>query len=86
MFDELRYVFAAIAQRRQIDRYHRNTIKKVFAKSSVGDHLFEIPIGGGDDACVDRQLFMCTYRADPAFLQHAEQLDLHRGRHLTDLI
>ena len=46
----------------------------------------EVAVGRGDDAHVDRAARVLADAADLALLQHAQQLDLHRRRHLADLV
>ncbi len=59
---------------------------KILAKHSFGDALFQIAIGGGDDADIglSRDVF-----AEPlvfALLQQAQQLGLNFHRQIADLI
>ena len=46
----------------------------------------EIAVGGGDDAHVDLARALAADAAELARLQDAQQLALHAGRHLADLV
>src|SRR5207247_1055478 len=48
--------------------------------------LFEIAVGGGDDADVDMDALLATDAHELALLDHAQQLRLERGGELADLI
>jgi len=50
--DEERDVFAAFAQRRNLNRKNVEAIVEVAAKFAVGDEAREVAVGGGDDADV----------------------------------
>ena len=52
-FDEQRYIFFAIAQRRNEKRDDVEAIEEVFAEVAAADFLFEVFVGGGDDTRVD---------------------------------
>jgi hypothetical protein len=51
--DQQRNVFLAVAQRRHEERDHVEAVEEVFAEVAAGDLLFEVLVGGGDDAHVD---------------------------------
>ena len=48
--------------------------------------MLQITVRGRDDAHVDRDRPAVTHPFDDALLQHAQQLDLHHGRHIADLV
>ncbi len=50
---EERDVFLAIAQRRDVEGDDVEAVEEVFAEVAAGDLLFEVLVGGGDDAGVD---------------------------------
>ena len=79
-------VLAAIAQRRQRDRDHVDPVEEILAEPPFGDEPGEILIGGGDHPDVGLQLLEAADAAEAPLLQHAEQLHLHHGAHLADLI
>ena len=79
-------VFAPLAQRRQMNPEHRDTIVQVFAKPAVGDRTLEVAVGGGNETDVGLER---RRAADPLvlpFLQHAKELGLHGRRQLADLV
>ena len=45
-------VLAALAQRRHEDFHHVQPVEQVLAKSARFDFLFEVAVGGGEDAGV----------------------------------
>ena len=48
-----RNIFAAFAQRRQMDGNHAEAVIEVLAEPAFGNFLVEILVGGGDHANVD---------------------------------
>src|ERR1700676_1975255 len=83
---EQRNVFAAFAQRRQLDWDDAEAIVKILAETAFGNFLFEIFVGGGDDPDIDVNLFVAAEGADLSFLQDAIELDLHGQAHVADFV
>ncbi len=79
-------VFASLAQRRQVQGDDIEAVIQVVAKLAEGDGGVEIAVGGGDDAHVHIHRLRRAQRAHLALLQHAQQLDLQRQRHIADLV
>src|SRR5581483_4111746 len=79
-------VFFAVAQRRDFDGDDAQAIVKVFAEAAFGDELFQVFVGGGDDADVHRNFFRAADGAHGALLERAQQLDLHGDAHLADFV
>ena len=50
------------------------------------DRAFDVDVGGRDDADVGADGPARADRPDLALLQHAQQLDLQRRRHLADFV
>ena len=75
-----------LAERRQPEREHVQPVEEIFAQLALLHGLDRIDVGGGDDAHVHRLLVPAAETAEPALLQHAQQLDLRRRRHLADLV
>ena len=84
--DQLRNLFTALAQRRHVDLDHLQSIVEVFAERALPHHLFEIAIGGGDDAHVDFDGAIAAEFRELAVLQHVQDLGLERLRHLADFV
>jgi hypothetical protein len=59
---------------------------EVFAEAALIDLLFEIAVGGGDDAQVDFAFAVLADATNGSFLQNAQQFGLKGERHLADLI
>ena len=76
----------AFAQRRHFDRKHVQAIKQVFAELALGDQFFQAPVGGGNYPHVGLDRLVATDLFVTAFLQHAQQLDLHGQGHIADFI
>ena len=83
---EQRDVLDALAERRQPDRDDVDPVEQVFPERALGDHLRQVPVGGGDHADVRLDLLGAAEAPVLPFLQHAEQLDLHELAHLADLV
>src|SRR5205085_5297901 len=86
MVYQVRDVLGSITQRRQADRNDGDPVVEVLAKRSVVRHLLEVAVCRRDHTRVDRHFIMSTYRTNTSLLQNAKQLDLHRRRHLADLV
>src|SRR5579872_2781199 len=85
VIDQQRDVLASRAERRRRDRDDVEPVVEVLAEPS-GRHLgHQIAIGGGDDPHVGLR-GVPTDRLVLAFLQDAEELHLHGGRELADLV
>ena len=67
-------------------REHVQPVVQVLAQLALLHRLERVDVGRGDDAHVDRLLVAAAEAAERALLQHAQQLDLRRRRHLGDLV
>ena len=65
---------------------HRQAVVKIFPKLALGDQRAEIPIGGGDDAHVNRSGDGRTDALDLIILQYAQKFSLRRQRQFANLI
>ena len=84
--DECRDVFAALAERGELNDGGIQTEEEILAEGFVFDHLLKITVGGADDADVDGDLFLSSDTADGFFLQHAEEFDLRLPGEVADFI
>jgi hypothetical protein len=73
-----RYVFAALAQRRDYDAVYVQAVKQVLAELAFAHHLFQVAVGGGHDAHVHLAHLVAADRRELALLQHPQQLGLER--------
>ena len=55
MTRENQHIVASLPQRRNLNRKDRQTKVQVFAKLTLGNALFQIAVGRGDDAGIDVQ-------------------------------
>ena len=79
-------VVRALAQRRQVDLHHGETIVEILAQLAVGDRLLEVLVRRGDDADVDVDLLLAAEPANLPRLERAQQLHLDVRRHLGHLV
>ena len=86
VFDQQRYVFAALAQGRHVDVQDVQPEIKVLAKITGIDHSLEVAVGGGNQADIDLDRFVAPDAFESAGLEHAQQLHLHSGVDFTDLV
>ena len=79
-------ILEPIAQGRQIDPHHVEAVEQVFAELALLNHRFQRPIGGGDQPHVDIDRVALPHVLDAPFLEHPQQFDLHRHRHIADFV
>src|ERR1700730_6321834 len=76
MREERGNIFAAIAQRRQLQVNDIQAVIKIFAEAAFADQGEEFHVGSGDDAYVDLDLLGATEAHEFALLNYAEELGL----------
>ena len=76
VIDERRDLLAPLAQRRQLQADDVEAVEEVLAEAALGDELFEVGVGGGDDAHVDLDRLRLAERVDLVRLEEAQQLGL----------
>ncbi len=86
MLDEQRQILGALAQRRKMQRDHVQPIVEVRSKGSLAHRLFQVAIGGGDDADVDVDALLAADAHELALLDDAQELGLKRRRQLAHLV
>src|SRR5689334_7772834 len=86
MFDEGRDVFAALTQRRQAYGKNKDPMKEILTKLARPNQGLEVMMGCDDDANVHRDRLISADSLDFAFLEDAQQLGLHRQRHVADFV
>src|SRR5215207_5628233 len=77
---------AALAQRREGEGQHLESVVQIGAEASLLHALRERLVGGGDDPRVAPQLGGAAEPAEGPRLEHLEQLWLHLGDDLADLV
>src|SRR5882762_4270997 len=75
-----------VAQRRHEDGEHVESVVEILAELPLGDGLFEIPVGGADQADVDLHRLRPAQALELLFLQDAEQLHLRGQVQLAHLV
>ncbi len=86
MADQKRYILAALAQRRDVDRNHVEPVIEVFAEAARFGFLQQVAIAGGDDPGIDADGLRIADALELVLLQHAEQFDLQLGRGRVDFV
>ena len=86
MLGEQRNVFAAGAQRRQVDGDDVEAVEKIFAEAAIAHGLAQIDVGGGEDAHIHLNLLNAAEVHEAAVLQHAQNLGLRVHAHGGDLV
>src|SRR6266481_3642824 len=81
-----RYILAALTQAGHANGNDVQAIVEVLAKRALGDLPVEIAVGGGDDAHVHRNFAGAAHRTHGAFLEYAQQFDLHGHGHFADFV
>src|SRR5690606_28076433 len=79
-------VFATLAQWRDIQVEHVEAIEQVLAKGAGADQLFQVAVGGAEDAYVDPDLALATDPPEAALAEKVHQLGLQVRRHLGDFV
>ena len=64
-------VFAAVFQIRHLDGKHVQTVVEVLAETPLGDLVFQIAVGGGNDAYIDLDALVAADPLEHPLLQHA---------------
>ncbi|RMR91538.1 hypothetical protein ALP78_05388 [Pseudomonas coronafaciens pv. striafaciens] len=86
MFEQHQRIFTPFAQRRDAQRGHVQSVIQVCPEAALIGRVTQIFLGRGDDADVQRDLLIAAHSLDHAFLQQAQQLDLHVQAHAFDFI
>lgn len=75
--DEMRDILRMVPQRRNMEFKDAQPMKKIFPECPVGDHLFQIAIGGGNQTKVHIGRPRRAQLLDFTAFQYAEELRLH---------
>ena len=84
--DQNRDVLAPLPQRWQVDAEDIEAVVQVRPKPSFLHPVAQRLVRRGDDAHVDGNALRAAHTRDLALLQHTQQLDLRRDRHVADLV
>ena len=79
-------VFAALAQRRQVDRHAAQPVEEVFAESSLLDQGVQVLVRRGHDADVHRDALAAAQPLETSLLKQSQNLGLRVGRHVADFV
>ena len=83
---EGRDLLGPVAERGDEDIDDVEAVVEVLAKGPLGHRLFEVLVGGGDDADVDLDVAVGAQPRELAVLEHLQELGLERQGHLADLV
>ncbi len=86
MLGQQLHVSPALTQRRQLQRYHGESIVQVFAEPPRGDLGGQVAVRRGHHSHVDRARLARPHRLEGALLQHAQQLGLQRQVDLGNFV
>ena len=86
MLGQYQDVRAALAQRRQREREHRQPVVEVLAKAPSLDGRFQIFVGRGQDPDVDRLVACAPQPPHRPLLEHLEELRLESLGQEPDLV
>lgn len=73
-------------QRRHFQVEHVEAVEQVFTEAAFGHHLFQITVGGAENAHVHLYFAVATDAAEAAIAEKAQQLGLQIGRHLANFV
>ena len=79
-------VIGPIAQARHLDGEDIQAIEEVSTELAVLDGCLDVPVSGCDDSNIATDRLVVAHTLEDPLLQHAQQLHLHRGAHIADLI
>ncbi len=74
------------AERRQREGHHVQPVEQILAETARRHPGLDVAMGRGNHAHIDIETLRRSDRPDLPFLQHAQQLDLQRDRHIADFI
>ena len=83
---EARDIADALAQGRHRDLEDVDPVEQVLAELLVRDHVREVLVRRGDDPHVDLDGLGPADRCERTLLEHAQELHLKRGGHISDLV
>src|SRR5205823_4966753 len=83
---EQRYVVPSLAQRGHLEGDDVESVVQVLTKAALFDRLLQVPVRRSDDAHVNSYGARAADALELALLKDAQQLRLHRRRHLADLV
>ena len=86
MLGDHQHVFTPLTERRQHDRHHIQAVIQVLSESPLRDLLFQILLCGAHQPDIRLDRVVATDTFELPFLENPQELDLHHGRDLSDLI
>ena len=86
MFGEIRDVFLAFPECRQMNRDDVQSKEQILAKFFFLNFFLQISIRRDDDSHIDFHGLITTHRIELPLLYYAQQLGLNGKRHISDLV
>src|SRR5262249_41646175 len=86
MGNQQRQVIEALSKRGQAESHALQPVEEVLPKLALCDHLLEVLVGRSDDAHIDADRLDAADPLDLALLEGPQDLHLHAGRHVADLV
>ena len=69
-----------------VQRHHAQSVQQILAEGSLGDRRVEVSMRRRDDPHVDGLVALRPHRPHLRVLEHAQQLGLQLGGHVSDLV
>ncbi len=85
-FQQQGQIFNPIAQRRCFNGKHIEPVVKIFPELALGNLVFQHAMRGGNDPYIGGNTAVAPHPLKHPFLQHPQQLHLHRQAHVANLI
>src|SRR3569832_15859 len=86
MFRQRQDVLLAFPQWRNVDAQYVEADQQIAAVGFLCCHVFEVPVGGGDDAHIHLDRGFAAHRPHLAFLEDAQQFGLQARADVADLV
>ena len=86
VFGQQHEIAFAIAQRREVDAHDIQAVIEIDAEAPRGNFGSHVLVRGAEDAHVHVVRPYAADRNDALLLEHTQERDLHRRRHVRDLI
>ena len=79
-------ILLPVSQRREVQLQHIQPVKQILAKPAVSHFLFQVFVGGRDNAHINRNDGITSETHNLALLQNTQQTALEVWRHISDFI
>src|SRR5262245_8503182 len=84
--DEWRYIFAASPEWRQRDSDHVEAMQQILPDLPCLDEFIDVPVRRHQNTDINLEAPHASHTAHLATVQHLQELALHLGRHVRELV